>query len=294
MKKFVLLKALALISVIGTSEQAIAGASSQLTCQVSDVQITSVTFLGPGGSEQAFNANASDCIAYEDRPLKLEKPSTNLGYEEDGWLNKKDYKGWWDGPGAFVDESDLLDLDNDQKADDPGWVMVGKQDMGNGAYFKGETISDGNTSYTFTDNLITFSDCFRYKGNGTKKTVDCNSSEAQGGDWTYTPPAMNPGNLLALLGGSFFDQVAFVFKAGPAFAMYNFTIEDLNIPPVLVGDFNFAFKGTWDISNVLGGAGLSNFVFWARDPETTEVPEPPVIALFLAGIAGLIYRKKAS
>nr|WP_241242192.1 PEP-CTERM sorting domain-containing protein [Thalassotalea sp. G2M2-11] len=267
---------------------AYAGKKEINECQLSDLQITTFQLLdGSEEVELAVPADATDCLgAYYGNNSEFISPVDNLGYDEDGWLNKDSYNDWWTGPGAFVDQSDLYDLDGDGLADDPGWVYVGK-DEGNG--FKGQTSSDGSTSYDFIDNLITFTDCEDKKGNST----DCVGGNAVKGSWSYTPPAMNPDELVELLGGEFFDQVAIIFKAGSSFAMYNFSIEALGLDPVLAGDYNYAFTGTWDISEVLGGSALSNFSFWARDPvaESVQVPEPPTWILMMAVFAFMVRRK---
>jgi len=256
-------------------------------CQYIDVQITTIELLdGSGVNTLPVPQNATDCLgAYEGNNSSFDKPTANLGYDEDGWLNEEDYNDWWDGPGAFVNEADLLDLDGDGDADDPGWVYVGKD---NGDGFIGETSTDGNTSYTFIDDLITFDDCKDKNGTASQ----CIGGDSVSGTWTYTPPAQNPDDLVDLLGGDFFDQVAIVFKAGNAFAIYNFSIDALGLDPVLAGDYNFAFTGTWDISDVLANKGLSNVTFWARDPVgATEVPEPSTLVLMLLSSIFLLRRK---
>jgi hypothetical protein len=259
-----------------------------IDCSVDDVKITTVQLLTDGApidvALPGLPISASSCLAVEGVNNSFFNGSFlsdfNLGYDEDGWLNKGELNDWWTGPGAFIDEADLLDLDGDNEVDDPGWIYIGKDE---GAGFEGETSHNDTSSYTFEDDLITFDNC---------SSSECVGGESRSGEWTYLPPKNNPPELLNLLGGSFFDQVAVIFKAGNGFAMYNFTIEDLGIDPVLAGDFNFAFGGTWDIDNTLGSA-LSNMTFWARDPigPTVEVPEPSTIALFL--LSGIfLYRRK--
>jgi len=272
---------------MGMSLSSYAGEDIQ-ACQYIDVQITTVQLLdGSDAIELPEAKSVTDCIgAYVGVNSSFEQPIENLGYDEDGWLNKESYNDWWDGPGAFVDQADLLDLDGDGDADDPGWVYVGK-DEGNG--FVGEVSSDGSSSYTFIDDLITFDNCKKIDGSSSK----CIGGDAVSGTWTYTPPDINPTALTDLLGGDFFDQVAIVFKAGTTFAIYNFSIADLGLDPVLAGDYNFAFTGTWDISDVLAGKGLSNVSFWARDPVgPTEVPEPSTMILFLLSGILLFSSKK--
>ncbi len=251
-------------------------------CSVEDVQITKIQLTVDGELiDLAIPVNASSCLAVDNVVNNFfnhsfPKHSPNLGYDNDGWLNQGgELIDWWDGPGAFIDNADLLDLDGDEEIDDPGWILVGK-DEGEGAGYVGQTSTDGDTSYTFEDDLITFTD----GGIGSKS-----------GNWQYTPPQENPDELLQLMGGDFFDQVAVVFKAGSGFAMYNFTLADLGLPPILAGDFNYVFGGTWDIDETLGAA-LSNMSFWARDPvEPTEVPEPSTLGLLLLSSLFMFRRK---
>jgi len=275
------------------------GNSTPVACDVIDVKITTIQLLDGSDPITVPATNASDCLGAFDgnnslftnpgtsTPAELgNNPGTNLGYDEDGWMNKEDYQGWWDGPGAFIDEADLLDLDGDGAVDDPGWVYVGK-DEGNG--FFGESSSDGSTSYDFINDLITFNNC---KDAGGNAATSCVGGNAVSGNWAYNPPATNPEELTNLLGGDFFDQVAIVFKAGNAFAMYNFNIFELGLPPVLAGDFNYAFTGTWDISQVLGNHALSNISFFARDPiDATSVPEPSSWVLMLLA-SFFLYRQR--
>jgi len=253
-------------------------------CQNSDVLITTVELLDGNNIVIPVQENATDCLgAYEGNDSAV--VAQNLGYDDDGWLNEEGDNVPWDGPGAFIGEADLLDLDGDGDADDPGWVLVGKDD---GQGFIGETSSDGNSSYTFINDLITFDNCKDQDG----ATSQCIGGNSVSGTWAYTPPAQNPDELTNLLGGEFFDQVAVVFKAGNAFAIYNFTIADLELPPVFAGDYNFAFTGTWDISDVLADKGLSHVTFWARDPVgATEVPEPSTLGLLLLSSLFMFRRK---
>jgi len=258
-------------------------------CQVIDVKVTTIQLLnGSAVTTLPVPKNSTDCLgAYEGNNSSFEKPTANLGYDNDGWLNKEDYNDWWDGPGAFVDEADLLDLDGDGQTDDPGWVYVSESN--NAGKMIGQTSTDGNSSYTFIDDLITFSDCKDKSGNSSQ----CIGGEAVSGTWEYTPPAQNPDELINLLGGSFFDQVAIVFKAANAFAIYNFSVADLGLDPALAGDYNYAFTGTWDISDVLADKGLSNVTFWARDPiNPVAVPEPSSIVLLLLSGVLLFSRNK--
>lgn len=276
---------------MGLSLNAYATPAAIQACQYIDVQITTIELLGDGGGVTTLPVpeNASDCIgAIKGNNSEFIKPTVNRGYDEDGWLNEEDYNGYWDGPGAFVNEADLLDLDGDGDVDDPGWIYVSESN--NAGTMIGQTIPDSTQSYKFIDNLITFNNCKDQDGVDTACFAD--DGNAVSGEWVYTPPAQNPDELTRLLGGSFFDQVAVIFKAGNAFAMYNFSITALGLDPVLAGDYNFAFTGTWDISDVLADKGLSNVTFWARDPiGATEVSEPSTLGLLLLSSFFLLRRK---
>lgn len=250
-------------------------------CDTGDVQINFIKLLNgvdPGTSVSPIDS--SECYgAFEGNNSLFTNPTMgNLGYDNDGWLNEE--ADFWPGlPGAFITNADLFDLDGDTEIDDPGWIYLGKDE---GAGFKGETSTDGVTEYTFIDDLLTMSNC-KDKNDGD---TSCVGGDAVKGDWAWTPPATNPDALLDLLGGMFFDKVAVIFKSSKRFAMYSFDIGDLGLDPVLAGDFNFAFEGTWDMSETLinkGGnpAGLSNVSLWARDPIIpVEIPEPSYLGLF--------------
>jgi len=255
-------------------------------CSVDDVQLDSIQLLDGSPAVNVPPVSSSECYgAFTGNNSLFTKPTNgNLGYDDDGWLNSE--SAFWPGPGAFIEEGDLLDLDGDGDMDDPGWIYLGKDD---GAGFKGETSTDGVNSYTFIDDLLTMSNCLDKDDNSTS----CVGGDAVKGDWSWTPPATNPQELLDLLGGLFFDQVAIIFKSGRQFAMYNFTIGDLGLDPVLAGDFNYAFSGTWDMSGTLGKHGLSNYSLWARDPITeTEIPEPATLALFSLLILWIAVRQR--
>ena len=270
----------ALMALLVTTSLNVAAKKTIETCQLIDVKITTVQLLD-GSPVVPFPANATDCLgAFEGNNSGFDKPVQNLGYDDDGWLNKENHNGLWNGPGAFVNDADLLDLDGDGDADDPGWILVGKEEQG--AYEAGVS-SDGNSTYIH-DQLVTLENCKSVNGNNTS----CFGGNAVKGDWVYNPPAQNPQALLDLVGGDFFDQVAIIFKAGNAFAIYNFNAIDLGLDPTLAGDYNFAFTGTWDISATLGH-GLSNLSFWARDPSepTVQVPEPSTLLLMM--MSGLFF-----
>lgn len=263
-------------------------------CDVSDIQITHIQLLDgvdPGMTVPPINS--SKCIGpFKGNNSVFINPTVgNLGYDEDGWFNKESIY-WPSLPAAFTDNSELLDLDGDGDVDDPGWIYLGKDE---GMGFKGATSTDGINSYTFIDDLLVLSNC----KNKDDANTACVGGDAVMGEWAWHPPAMNPQELLDLLGGLFFDQAAVIFKSANYFVVYNFAIGELGLDPVLANDFNYSVNGIWDTSETLinnGGqpAGLSNISLWARDPilPAVMIPEPPSIGLFALFFTYLISRCK--
>ncbi|MBD3586611.1 hypothetical protein HHX48_12760 [Salinimonas sp. HHU 13199] len=267
--------------------------SQAAMCGVSDVQITEIQVLDGSAAEQlATPLNATECVgSFTGNNSSFTKPVDNLGYKDDGWFNVDSYNGWWDTPGVFVEDDALQNLQGKGEID-PGWIYVGKAEADSGFSFNGATMDNGDTSYTFLDSLLTIS-C------PTQEDGICD--DASSGTFSWTPPATNPDALMELLGGEFFDKVGIVFKAATQFVIYEFDLKELGLNPVYDGDPNYAFKGTWDVSQTLVktnkndktvSQGLSNVTVWARDPAAiVDVPAPTTLVLVLFGLALVIRRR---
>lgn len=261
-------------------------------CNLSDIQITSIQKQdgSPASAVPAINATA--CYGAFDGNDDVSMLGNNLGYDNVGWLNQE--SGYWPGPGAFITDADLQDLQGAGLID-PGWIFFGKYGDEGDSFIPASSSKDGHGTYTYDENLVSLSNC-KDKNNAI---VACGSDDVVKGEWTYKPPVTNPEQLLDMLGtDKFFDQVTVVFKSGNMFALYNFNISALGLPPVVgTTDENYMFKGVWDMSSTLltksgNPAGLSHISVWGRDPVTTDEPPPVDVAapmsLALVGLSLLL------
>jgi len=282
---------------------------NQKTCTVADMQLTYYRALEPANSSPVTVGpiNAYGCYGMvSGNNSNFDNPDQNLGYDGDGWFNSP--SGIWPNlPGAFITAADLQDLEdnNIDDPDDPGWVYMGKdegpvdvdKDGDIDFYgFQGASIPDPdpldpeNQGYKFVDDLFSCSASL----NGTYGSC-INYTSAF---WKFTPPSTQPDILFDLLGGTFFDQVAVVFKGGNGFVMYNFTLSQLGLDPILAGDTKYEFGGYFNLSGALinnGGntPGLSNISLWARDPfSPNDVAEPGYLALLGLALLALYRRRR--
>lgn len=258
-------------------------------CSLDDVQITEIKRQDGSPALALPNAanpiNATGCLgAYEGNDIV--NVGDNRGFLNDGMLNNTDM---FPDYGAFLTAEDLLDLQGTGTPQDPGWVFVGKidydEDTGAETYTNG-TTTNGIDSYTFSIGDILM---LHFTDSGMKA-----------GTFTYKPPQTNPQALLDVLGANkFFDQAAVILKASTQWAIYNFKISDLGLPPV-VGTVatNFMFSGTFDLSGTfLAGSdknpqtpGLSHASLWLRDPfgTTSTIPTPGTLMSLLLGLGLLL------
>ena len=127
--------------------------------------------------------------------------------------------------------------------------------------------------------------------------TDCSSI-----DWLLRTNLDIIGNVQALLGPATFDHLAFSVKAGNensggGFAVYDFnfkTIYAAENDPALNALTPYQLGGSLNTAD-FGSKGISHLNVWARDPtsDTTEIPEPSTLALFvLAMLLGKNIRRK--
>lgn len=254
-------------------------------CNITDVSITGIAQYNSTnqgatlGATLPVSINSSACAgsyAGQDKPY----PTTNLGYYGDGLLNgaaQSQGKNFPGGEvlfpnGAFVTQSELLDLKNDGTKNDPGWIFVGKIEGFNGG-FSG-TTSIGGTNFNF---------------NGI---FGVNSSSGLTGSWWLTPPPNIASILETQLNRSgYFDHFALVFTGAKGFSVYDFKASSLGLPvnpdaPV------YSFTGSFDLDNTLFNASgnpsaVSHVALWVRDPSiTTTVPEPGALSLIGLALLG--------
>lgn len=267
-------------------------------CDIWDMQVSKVRAVGSDNwLELTPNVNALGCIgSFTGNNSSFYEPANNadyynLGFKNDGWMNfYGDKSNYWNTDGAFITNKDMLQDLQGLGAIDPGWIQMGKDD-GNG--FVADSSRKGNDSYTYEQTVFSMNNCKDKNGN----TSSCVGGNAVSGNWLFSPPVLSPEALFKILGGTFFDQMAVVFKSGNAFAIYTFSINqfaDIGLVPILPGEQKFEFAGSWDMSKTIlnnGGqaAGLSNYSLFGRDP-TGGVSVPAPATLGLMGLALLFIR----
>lgn len=294
MKSFPKITAALMLITLGSSLQMAQAGPVQPeppACKLSDIQITSIQKQDGSAADAVPAINATACYGAFNGNDDVSALGNNLGYDNVGWLNEESV--YWPGPGAFVTNDDLQDLQGAGLID-PGWIFFGKYEKGD--FDPSSSSKTGYGTYNYTSDLVSLSNC-KDKNN---TAVACGSDDVVRGEWTYKPPVTNPQQLLDMLGtDKYFDQVTVVFKSASMFALYNFNIAALGLPAVVgTTDENYLFKGVWDMSTTLltpngkGPGGLSHVSVWGRDPVTTNVPPPVDVAapmsLALTGLALLL------
>ncbi len=266
------------------------GAQAYITnpgnCSTSAVQITSIEKSPLDGKEMIYpstlpSINATSCFGtVGGNDSGNLQPKTNRGFFGDGLLNGE---GGIISPTQFIDPSQLADLSNNGKADDAGWIYLGKGEK--------NKKWDGPNEPLDIDSLI----------NITMACTGSGKDACTQGTWSFEMSLKIVEEVQKVLGRNVFDHLALVLKAGDAYAIYDF---DFNIIASAMGDDTFlrpeaySFTGTWDTSDFTNSNGksqnLSHMSIWARDPlpgdpPPSDVPEPGSLALAALGLLTLSY-----
>lgn len=209
-------------------------------------------------------------------------PKTNLGYAGDGVLNGSNPSAFQGG--AFITASQLQDLHGDGSANDPGWIMLGQYNMGNGncGNFIPSAIDPEQSSNIAQMGFFSATEAHRKgkdSGNGLGH-----------GTWSFTPDAQVAQRAAAILGANWFDQMALAFKLGNDYVAYDFTTAQFrqtltSSSPIM------QWSGTYDVSTFQKGSDFSQITFWIRDPaglsNVSAAPEPASMALVGLGMLGI-------
>lgn len=275
------------------------GASAYLinpnTCTTDSFAITKMETSPLDGNGVVFeappNVDSTSCFGVvdgNDHQGGLSAPNPNIGELNDGLLNGE---GNIVSPLQFISASQLLDLDGDGTATDPGWLFLGSVDGGGSGIF----VMDGYNKPLAIDDILAL-------------TLTCTGAGGDActiGTWTLTTELDIIDVVQALLGRNSFDHLAFVTKSAQGFAIYDFDFNIILQSLLDAGGAGFdyvtpySFTGIWntdDFTNQRGNSqNYSHISVWARDPlSTTQVPVPGTLALLGLGLVvfGFVRRRK--
>lgn len=261
------------------------------TCTTDSVTITriEVSPLDGVGSLGFPTINSTSCFGMVTGNNDSVQVDNNIGEIDDGLLNgeiiNKSKLGM--DPYFFLTNGDkLLDLDGDGKDTDPGWIELGRS-AGAGKTVDYNSITNGAKSLAINDVLSLGLTC-----------TNTQAEECSRGTWFLETKGDIITKVQEVLGRNSFDHLAFVFKAGTEWAVYDFNFNLLSAA-LPVGAFDFvtpySFTGNWNTDDFGNSKNLSHFSIWARDPAPADndVPEPATLALLAVGLLALRFGKKA-
>lgn len=229
---------------------------------------------------------------YPGNDLGSLKPEENIGEINDGLLNGQD--GIIPG-GAFIghptyEGNTLQDVDDDNNADDPGWIMLSEVPVND---------SDESTDYqNLGDGGVDI-------GTLLQTTFDF-SFQWTTGNWVLWTDPDKMEEVYTLLGFAAFDNLAFVIKTGNENSEGGYAIYDFNFNTIFrleesLGNTALNFETAYTLwgtfqdvdfpnpNNTDNLKDISHFSVWARDPDLQppQIPEPATILLFGFGLLGL-------
>jgi len=235
-----------------------------------------------------FDGNDDQTVTYS--------TGRNIGELNDGLLNGG--SPYLNGLEFINPATDLLDIDGNGDATDPGWIHLGKF----------EDINDDKDIYDWKTN---YSDITSYDNSKTinigdvlELTFTCDPQDEMNDckkvNWSLTTDKDIVDTVQDILGKSTFDHLAFSVKTGQNWAVYDFDFNQIFGNEIFgLGNNVFDFTTAYALSGQLSlgedfGKGMSHINVYARDPAqiTTTIPEPSTIAIFGLSLIGLSLRRK--